>query len=124
MTPVSYTHLGALRLLKEIAELTLQDPIGILGHLLLAELKCILALLATTIIAVLTWGIVFLTQDFVCTEDGFTKLACNLGPVSYTHLDVYKRQGHTSVGAPSLAPAVESTDRSFLPEAAHSHRCV
>ena len=64
-------------LLKHDAELALKNPVGVLGFLLLCQHDSILRLLAATVIAMLSRREVSPGQNFVRSEDGFTKTAGN-----------------------------------------------
>ena len=64
-------------LLKQVTELTLKYAIGVLGLLLLCQHDCILRHLATTVIAMLSRGEVPAGQNFVRSENGFSKSAGN-----------------------------------------------
>ena len=70
--------LGALSLLEEVAELTLEYAIGVLSLLLFLELDAIFARLTTAVVAVLSRRIVLLGEYLVGTEDRCAKLTGDL----------------------------------------------
>ena len=69
--------------LEEVAELLLENAIGVLGFLLLAELNAVLGGLAALVLAVLAGGIVAALEGLVLTEDGLAELACDFGLGTY-----------------------------------------
>ena len=62
-------------LVKQVAELTLQHAISVLGLLLLSQLRTILRLLTTTVIAMLSWREIASCQNLIRTKDGLTETA-------------------------------------------------
>ena len=64
-------------LLKHITELALEHTVGVLGFLLLCQHDTILRLLTAAVVAMLSRGEVPAGQNFVGTENGFSKTARN-----------------------------------------------
>ena len=60
---------------EEVAELTLQNAVGVFSFLLLLELNAILRNFAATVVAMLARRIILLGKNFIFAEDGFPELA-------------------------------------------------
>jgi len=71
--------LGALGLLEETTELRFKDTIGIFSLLLFLKLSAILRSFLTTIQAMLTRGIVLLSENLVWSVNSLAKFAGNAG---------------------------------------------
>ena len=69
----------ARRFLEEVAELTLQNTVGIFSFLFLAELYAILAGFAALVGSMLPGGEVATCQNFVFTENRFAELTGYFG---------------------------------------------
>ena len=65
--------------LEEVAELTLQNTVGVFGLLLFTKLCAILGSLAATVLTVLAGGEVTAAQNLILAKDRFPEFTCDFG---------------------------------------------